>query len=78
MSILDDLKAKADQNGDGKLSSADIEEMKQNHTEDASMLDQLKAKADANNDGKIGLDDLKEVGNSITDKLGEVKDKLFN
>lgn len=72
MSLLDDLKAKADLNGDGKLTAEDIEQLK--GTINGEQLDKLKQLADQNDDGKLNLDDIKgiDLGNIASD----VKDRL--
>lgn len=68
MSLIDDLKAKADANGDGKLSKDDLESLK--NEDNGSTIDQLKAVADQNNDGKINFDDVKNFDlGSTTDNL---------
>ena len=75
MSLFDDIKAKADINGDGKITAADLEGLKDGVNNDT--LDQLKAKADSNGDGKLDLADLKDAGSDIGGTLGSLKDKLF-
>ncbi len=75
MSIFDDLKAKADANGDGKISKEDLESLRDKLPADT--LDGLKAKADANGDGKLDLADLKDLGGNLGDALGGLKDKLL-
>lgn len=69
MSFIDDLKAKADANGDGKLSKDDLESLKKE--DNGSKIEQLKA-ADQNNDGKISFDDVKNFD------LGSTTDNLKN
>ena len=75
MSLFDDIKAKADTNGDGKITAADLEGLKDGVNNDT--LDQLKAKADSNGDGRLDLADLKDAGSDIGGTLGSLKDKLF-
>lgn len=75
MSLFDDIKAKADINGDGKITAADLEGLKDGVNNDT--LDQLKAKADGNGDGKLDLADLKDAGGSLGGTLSSLKDKLF-
>lgn len=72
MGLLDDLKAKADLNGDGKLGAEDFEQLK--GTINGEQLDKLKQLADQNDDGRLSLDDIKgiDLGNIVND----VKDKL--
>lgn len=64
MGLLEDAKARADANGDGKLTADDLkalgEQFKNNDT-----LKQLQAKADANNDGKVDLSDAKDLLGNI-------------
>ena len=60
MSLLDDLQAKADLNGDGKLSVEDLEK--------------LKGLADQNGDGKIDFEDAKSF--NFDNVVDVVKDKL--
>ena len=75
MSLFDDIKAKADINGDGKITAADLEGLKDGVNN--GTLDQLKAKAGGNGDGKLDLADLKDAGSDIGVTLGSLKDKLF-
>ena len=72
MGLLDDLKAKADLNGDGKLSTEDLEQ--QNGTINSEQLDKLKQLADQNDDGKLDLNDI--TGIDLGSIAGDVKDKL--
>ena len=73
MSLLDDLKAKADANGDGKISKEDIEALKKGN--DDSMLDKLKDLADQNDDGKINFEDVKKF--DLGDTISDLKDTFF-
>ncbi len=57
MSLLDDLKAKADVNGDGTLSADDLAELRDKISPE--QFDQLKQLADRNSDGSINFDDIK-------------------
>lgn len=77
MSLLDDLQAKADSNGDGKVSSADLDDLKQKYAEQLGKLDELKAKADTSGDGKLDLADAKGAFENLGDTIGGLKDKLF-
>lgn len=77
MNLLDDLKAKADANGDGKLTSADLEDLKKTYADQLPKLDELKAKADGNGDGKLDLADAKGAFANLGDSLSGLKDKLF-
>lgn len=73
MSLLDDLKKKADLNGDGKLSIEDLESLKDGANNE--QLDQLKQLADQNGDGKLDLEDVKsfdfgKIVDNVKDQLG--------
>ena len=72
MSLLDDIKAKADLNGDGKIGLEDLESLKDGTNNE--QLDKLKEFADRNGDGKVDLEDVKnfDLGNLVQD----AKDKL--
>lgn len=72
MSLLDDLKAKADVNGDGKLSADDLAGLKDKISPD--QFDQLKQLADRNDDGSINFDDVKNLdfGSVVDDIKGAV------
>lgn len=74
MSIFDDLKAKADTNGDGTINAADLEGIKNKLP--ADQFDKLKGLADKNADGKISLDDLKsfDAGSLADDVKGKLGD----
>ncbi len=67
MSLLDDIKAKVDANGDGKLSVDDLNQLKDQLP--ADKFDELKRMADQNDDGKINAEDLKnfDLGNVLSD-----------
>lgn len=73
MSLLDDLKSKADKNDDGRLDKDDLESLKNGDGNHDTWLDKLKDKADQNGDGKVGMDDF----SGLKDGLGGMKDKLF-
>lgn len=66
MSILDDLKAKADANGDGKITMADLDSLKDGTNDD--LINRLKQKA-ARFDGKLNLNDPRHIdtNNLISD-----------
>ena len=59
MSLLDEIKSKADANGDGKLSQEDIEGLQGSIPQDK--FDQLKSIADGNADGKIDISDVQNL-----------------
>ena len=56
MSIFDDIKAKADANGDGRLTKDDLNDFEGKLPQD--QLDHLKQLADQNDDGKIDFRDV--------------------
>lgn len=72
MAIFDDLKAKADANGDGKLSADDLNDLRDKLP--TEKFDQLKSLADQNDDGKISLEDVKSF--NLGDTIGGLKDTL--
>lgn len=67
MSLLDDIKAKADLNGDGKIGTEDLESLKDGANN--GQLDKLKEFADRNGDGKIDFEDVKnfDLGKAVED-----------
>lgn len=76
MSIFDDMKAKADANGDGKLSKDDFEALKEKYSGDEGAqekLQGLKEKVDANGDGKLDFDDARSL---FDGGLGGMRDKF--
>ena len=86
--LIADAQARADANGDGKLTPEDLTTLAERHGLDHNTVDNLKAKSDLNGDGNISLDDLKSVannaGNAIKDAsehaagmIDNIKDKLF-
>lgn len=77
MSLLDDLKAKADASGDGKVSSEDLNALKEKYAGEGSVIEGLQQKADANGDGKLDLADLQDLGGNLGDTLTSLKDKFF-
>lgn len=73
MSLLDDIKAKADLNGDGKIGPEDLESLKDGTNNE--QLDKLKEMADQNGDHKLDFEDVKnfDFGNvvdSVKNSLG--------
>ncbi len=73
MSLLDDLKAKADLNGDGKLGPEDLESLKDGANNE--QIEKLKEFADQNGDGKLNLEDAKNIdlgnlANTVKEHLG--------
>ena len=75
--VIADAQAKADANGDGKLSVEDLDALAKEHGIDPKVLDGVKAKADANGDGRIGFEDLKSGVGQLGDMVAGLKDKLF-
>lgn len=73
MSLLDDMKAKADANGDGKLNTDDLEALR--NSDNGEIIDKLKAAADQNDDGKLSFDDAKSF--DLGDAVADLKDKFF-
>lgn len=75
MSLLDDLKAKADLNGDGRLSAEDLEGLKDGANNE--QIEKLKDAADQNGDGKLDLEDVKNIdlgnlANTVKEHLGGI------
>ena len=73
MSLADDLKAKADLNGDGKLSAEDLESLKDGANNE--QIEKIKEFADQNGDGKVDLEDVKNIdlgnlANTVKEHLG--------
>lgn len=69
MGLLEDLKAKADANGDGKLTQDDLQGLKDMYAENEHRITELQAKADANGDGKVDLSDAQGVFDGIVDNV---------
>ncbi len=72
MSFIDDLKAKADQNGDGKINKEDLDGLQDKLPKD--QVEKLKNMADQNGDGKIDVNDIKNI--DLGDALSSIKDKI--
>ena len=75
--IIADAQAKADANGDGKLSTEDLNHLAKEHGIDPKVLDGFKAKADANGDGRLGLEDIQAGVGNIGGMVEGLKDKFF-
>ena len=84
--LLADAQAKADTNGDGKLTADDLQALASQHGVDQSLVDGLKAKGDVNGDGKVDLEDIKAAAGKFnlggaTEQaqgvIGGLKDKFF-
>lgn len=79
MSLLDDIKAKADANGDGKINMDDLEALRSG--DNAGIIDHLQ-KNIAGKDGKLGLDDIKNINfdtlkSTAGDIINDEKDSLL-
>lgn len=74
MSLFDDLKTKADLNGDGKLSIDDLASVKDKIS--TEQWEKLQAIADRNDDGKIDMADIKgfDFGKALDDLKGSLGD----
>lgn len=72
MSFIDDIKAKADANGDGKLTFEDLEHLKESHPEANEQLSKLQTRADANDDGKIDFSDARGMFDDAMNNLGGI------
>jgi hypothetical protein len=77
MSLLDDLKAKADLSGDGSVNAGDLQALKDKYPDQSSKLDELKARLDTSGDGKLGFEDISGAFGNLGDTIGGLKDKLF-
>lgn len=84
--LLTDAQAKADANGDSKLTADDIQALASQYGLDQSLVDGLKEKGDVNGDGTVNIEDLKEaasqfnlggVAEQAQGVLGDLKNKLF-
>lgn len=73
MGLFEDIKTKADLNGDGKLSLADLDGMRDGNN--SELIDKMKAVADRNEDGKLSLDDVKNF--NLGDAIKDIKNKFF-
>jgi Ca2+-binding EF-hand superfamily protein len=59
MALFDDLKKRADVNGDGKITKDDLTAL--NTPENKSKIDELRKSADRNGDGKLNMSDVKNI-----------------
>lgn len=77
MGLLEDIQAKADANGDGKLSMEDLQNMRDSLPE--GKFEELSAKADANGDGKVSFEDVKDMDwGGLADDAKNTFGNLFN
>lgn len=72
MSILDDIKAKADANGDGKINADDLESLR--NDENSSVIDKLKETA-LGSDGKFSMEDVQRNFEDLKKNAGDAVDK---
>lgn len=70
MSVFDDIKAKADANGDGKLDQNDLSDLEGKIPQ--NKLAELKNLADQNGDGKVDFGDMQHI--NLDDTLTKAKD----
>ena len=86
--LLAEAQARADANGDGKLSIDDVRSLADEHGVDSNMVEDIKSKIDHNSDGKLSIDDLKsaaehagttmqDASSHIQDTMRDTKDRLF-
>lgn len=71
MNLIEELKAKADANGDGKLDADDLNHFQEQHPEQREKVEQLKAKADTNGDGKVDFADVQGMFGALGDMFGK-------
>lgn len=72
MNLFDDIKAKADANGDGKLTKDDLNDLEGKVP--ADKLEELKNIADQNHDGKVDFADVQNF--NFGDSFKKAKDSL--
>ncbi|NCU38364.1 hypothetical protein EOL96_04895 [Candidatus Saccharibacteria bacterium] len=75
--LLSDAHARADINGDGKLSPQDLDALRDTYGIDSSVVNDLRAKADANGDGKLDFEDLKSGLGDLGSFTDTLKDQIF-
>lgn len=75
--VLAEAQARADANGDGKLTLDDVNELAQDHNLGPEFVSSLKAHADANGDGKLSPEDVVNSINDIGGKMSDLKSKFF-
>ncbi len=71
MGLFDDIKAKADANGDGKITKDDIDDLKNTFDTYSKQLENLRGIADSNGDGKIDMKDIQGAVDKL-DTLGKL------
>lgn len=75
--VLAEAQARADANGDGKLTLDDVNELAQDHNLGPEFIESLKAHADANGDGKLSPEDVTSSMTDIGGKMSDLKNKFF-
>lgn len=60
MGLLEDLQAKADLNGDGKLAPEDLTSLGEQYGLDTQTIEDLKSKVDPNGDGSLDVNEIKD------------------
>ncbi len=73
-SVIAEAQARADANGDGKLSVEDIQSLANEHGLDAGLVDKLKQHADANGDGKLDPADIGDALKNPGSLIDSLKD----
>ncbi len=61
MDLLSEVQQHADTNGDGKLTVADFEVLKEKFPDYHEIIDRAKLLADQNSDGKVDIADIKSL-----------------
>ena len=79
MSLLDDIKAKADANGDGKINLEDLEALRSG--DNSEIIDKLKEKV-VGKDGKLDFEDIKNINfdtltSTASDVINDAKDSFL-
>lgn len=72
--LLAEAQARADANGDGKLSLDDLKALADEHKLDNNFVDDLRSKVDMDADGKLELDDAKKALEDAGSRAGELFD----
>lgn len=75
--VLAEAQARADANGDGKLTLDDVNELAQDHNLGPEFVQSLKAHAEANGDGKLSPEDVTSSMTDIGGKMSDLKNKFF-
>lgn len=75
--VLAEAQARADANGDGKLTLDDINELAQDYNLGPEFVQSLKAHAEANGDDKVAPEDVTTSINDIGGRMSDLKNKFF-